>query len=122
MGQLGMMELMAIFVVALLVFGPRKLPELGRSLGKGMREFRRATNDLKASWEDQVRDIDREVSQAAREVRNAGRDIEKDLQNSIKDDRPSSKVDSGNAPAGAPSKTPPTDDSKTGNAPADPPK
>ena len=111
MGQLGMMELMAIFVVALLVFGPRKLPELGRSLGKGMREFRRATNDLKAGWEDQVRDIDREVKSATRDVRNMGRDIEKDLQNSIKDEPPSSKTDS---------KAPPPDKSKTDNAPSEP--
>ena len=111
MGQLGMMELMAIFVVALLVFGPRKLPELGRSLGKGMREFRRATNDLKAGWEDQVRDIDREVKSATRDVRNMGRDIEKDLQNSIKDDRPPSKKDPESTPAESP---------KTGNAPSEP--
>jgi sec-independent protein translocase protein TatA len=82
MGQLGMGELAVIFLVALLVFGPRKLPELGRSLGKGMREFRKATNDLKASWDEQVRDIDREVSSATKDIRDAGRDFE----NSIKGD------------------------------------
>ena len=47
MGPLGFPELIIIFVVALLVFGPRKLPELGRSLGKGLSEFKRASNDLR---------------------------------------------------------------------------
>ena len=46
MGQLGFQELLIIFVIALLVFGPKKLPELGKSLGKGLREFKKATEDL----------------------------------------------------------------------------
>ncbi len=44
---LGMQELIVIFIIALLVFGPRKLPELGRSLGRGLAEFRRASEELK---------------------------------------------------------------------------
>ncbi len=44
---IGMPELILIFVVALLIFGPTKLPELARSLGKGLAEFRRASNDLR---------------------------------------------------------------------------
>ncbi len=48
-GPIGMQEMLLIMAVALLVFGPRKLPELGRTLGKGMAEFRRATSDLKRS-------------------------------------------------------------------------
>ncbi|MGH7369655.1 MAG: TatA/E family twin arginine-targeting protein translocase [Candidatus Methylomirabilaceae bacterium] len=44
---LGMQELIVIFIIALLVFGPRKLPELGRSLGRGIREFKRASEELK---------------------------------------------------------------------------
>jgi len=44
---LGMQELIVIFIIALLVFGPRKLPELGRSLGRGLREFKRASEELK---------------------------------------------------------------------------
>ena len=43
MGQLGFSEMLVIFIVALLVFGPKKLPELGKSLGKGIREFKKAT-------------------------------------------------------------------------------
>lgn len=45
---------MLIFMVALLVFGPRKLPDIGRSIGKALGEFRRATTDLKSTLEDEV--------------------------------------------------------------------
>lgn len=79
MGQLGFQELILIFVVALLVFGPRKLPELGKSLGKGLREFRRATNDLKATWEEQVRDAENELSDTRKDLRNLQRDVDKDI-------------------------------------------
>jgi TatA/E family protein of Tat protein translocase len=54
-GSLGFQELILIFVIALIIFGPRKLPEIGRSIGKAMGEFKRATNDLKSSIEDEVR-------------------------------------------------------------------
>lgn len=55
MFNLGFPELVVIFTLALLIFGPRKLPELGRSLGKGIGEFKRATNELKRTWEEEVR-------------------------------------------------------------------
>ena len=55
MGPLGMPELIVIFVIALLVFGPRKLPELGRSLGKSLGEFKRASNELRSTLEEEVR-------------------------------------------------------------------
>jgi sec-independent protein translocase protein TatA len=54
-GSLGMPELIVIFVIALIVFGPRKLPELGRSLGRGIAEFKKATNELQTSLEDEIR-------------------------------------------------------------------
>jgi TatA/E family protein of Tat protein translocase len=49
MGSLGLPEIAFIVFVALLIFGPKKLPEIGRTLGRGMAEFRRATDDLKRS-------------------------------------------------------------------------
>ncbi|MBS4023880.1 MAG: twin-arginine translocase TatA/TatE family subunit [Dethiobacter sp.] len=48
-GRLGTQELVLIFALVLLVFGPKKLPEIGRSLGKGLREFKQATNEFKES-------------------------------------------------------------------------
>lgn len=50
-----MPELLLIFAIALLVFGPRKLPDIGRSIGRALGEFRRATNDLKSTLEEEVR-------------------------------------------------------------------
>jgi sec-independent protein translocase protein TatA len=49
MGSLGLPEIAFILVLALLIFGPKKLPEIGRTLGKGVSEFRRATDELKRS-------------------------------------------------------------------------
>ena len=54
-GSLGFQEILLILVLALLIFGPRKLPEIGRTLGKSLGEFRRATNELKRSIEQEVR-------------------------------------------------------------------
>ena len=53
--SLGMPELIFILVIALIIFGPRKLPDLGRSLGKSIGEFRRASNELKSTLEDEIR-------------------------------------------------------------------
>jgi TatA/E family protein of Tat protein translocase len=50
-GSLGLPEILFILVIALLVFGPRRLPEVGRTLGRAMGEFRRATADLRRSVE-----------------------------------------------------------------------
>ena len=54
-GSIGMPELIIIFVIALIIFGPRKLPELGRSLGKSIGEFKRASNDLRNTLEEEIR-------------------------------------------------------------------
>ena len=62
MGPLGFTEILVILVLALLLFGPRRLPELGRAVGRGLAEFRRASNDLRATIEDEVRTLERETS------------------------------------------------------------
>ena len=54
LGSIGMPELIIIFVIALIVFGPRKLPDLGRSLGQGINEFKKATRDVQQRFEDEV--------------------------------------------------------------------
>ncbi|MXY26260.1 MAG: twin-arginine translocase subunit TatB [Acidobacteria bacterium] len=55
MGPIGVWEMVIILVVALIVFGPRKLPELGRSLGKSLGEFRRASNELRNTLDEEIR-------------------------------------------------------------------
>lgn len=54
-GSIGMPELIIIFIIALIIFGPRRLPELGRSLGRSIAEFRKASNELKSSLEEEIR-------------------------------------------------------------------
>lgn len=61
MGPLGVQEMIAIFLVALLLFGPKKLPELGRTLGKALSEFRRAKNELKNTFETHLHELEREA-------------------------------------------------------------
>ena len=61
-GSIGMPELILIFVVALLVFGPKKLPEIGKSLGKGLAEFKRASDELKKTIENEMEQGKAEVS------------------------------------------------------------
>ncbi len=71
MGPIGVPELIFIFLIALLVFGPRKLPELGRTLGKAMTEFRRASNDLRHAVEEEMREAERATEDARRQVKEA---------------------------------------------------
>jgi TatA/E family protein of Tat protein translocase len=67
-GSIGMPELILIFVVALLVFGPRKLPEIGKSLGKGLAEFKRASDELKKTIETEIEEGRREVASVQQHV------------------------------------------------------
>jgi sec-independent protein translocase protein TatA len=72
-GSIGMPELILIFVVALLVFGPKKLPDIGKSLGRGLAEFKRASEDLKKTIEDEIEQGKKEaasVKEQLSEVKN----------------------------------------------------
>jgi TatA/E family protein of Tat protein translocase len=75
-GSIGPAELILIFVVALLVFGPKKLPEIGRSVGKALREFKRTSDEIKGRIEEEI-----EASEL--------KDIRKDIRSGVDDLRAS---------------------------------
>jgi TatA/E family protein of Tat protein translocase len=106
-GSIGMPELIIIFVIALIIFGPRKLPELGRTLGKSLAEFKRATNELKSTLEDEIRleeqQLQREEAKAA--AQNAGQ---------------TAAASAATVPAGTATPTPATTTTVTAAAPAAP--
>ena len=58
--NLGFPEMMFIFVLALILFGPKKLPEIGRQIGKGLAEFKRASREFQSQIEDEVRKLELE--------------------------------------------------------------
>ena len=68
-GSIGMPELVIILVIALIIFGPRKLPELGKSLGRSLNEFKKASNDLQNTLEQEIKlEEQKETAAAARKV------------------------------------------------------
>lgn len=77
MWNLGWQETMVIFLLALLLFGPKKLPELGKNLAKGLAEFRRHSNDLKSTFDREMANIEREtapIKETAQEISNSTND------------------------------------------------
>ncbi|MBI3989921.1 MAG: twin-arginine translocase TatA/TatE family subunit [candidate division NC10 bacterium] len=60
---LGIQELLIIFIIALLIFGPKKLPDLGKALGRGIAEFRKASDEIRDGIVSQIRLDEQEVSQ-----------------------------------------------------------
>ena len=70
-GSIGMPEMLIILVIALIIFGPRKLPELGRSLGKSLAEFKRASNELKNTLEEEIRLDEQRTTQEAAKAKEA---------------------------------------------------
>lgn len=78
-GSLGFPELLFIFVIALLLFGPKQLPHIGRSLGRALGEFRRASNDFKRTIEeevaaDEIRSVERDLKRSADEISESVKD------------------------------------------------
>ena len=67
-GSIGMPELIIIFVIALIIFGPRKLPELGKSLGRSLNEFKKASNDLQNTLEQEIKLEEQKETAAARKA------------------------------------------------------
>jgi sec-independent protein translocase protein TatA len=72
MGTLGVQEMLIIFLVALVLFGPKKLPELGKTIGKAITEFRRASNDLKQTFEREMQTMERENQ----DLKNVSQEVE----------------------------------------------
>jgi TatA/E family protein of Tat protein translocase len=71
-----MPEIIMIFIVGLLLFGPRKMPQIGRSIGRALGEFRRASNEFKRTVEDEVAAEEiREVEKDLQEIKTAGTDV-----------------------------------------------
>jgi len=60
-GTIGTQEMIVIFLLALILFGPKKLPEIGRTVGKALTEFRRASNELKATFDREMRNLEAET-------------------------------------------------------------
>lgn len=75
MGPVGVQEMIVIFIVALVLFGPKKLPELGKTLGKAITEFRRAQSDLKATFEREMQSLERENESIKQATQAVTRDI-----------------------------------------------
>ena len=71
LGTLGTPEMIVIFLLALVLFGPKKLPELGRTVGKAITEFRRASNELKSTFDRELKNLETDANL---------KDIQKDLQ------------------------------------------
>ena len=90
-GSVGVPELIIIFTIALIIFGPRKLPELGKSLGKSLAEFKRASNELKNTLDEEIR---------LEERRNEQRQQSPTVTTPVRDDAPATGTDHsiGNVP------------------------
>ena len=102
-GPLGMQEMLIILVVALIVFGPRKLPQIGKTLGKSIAEFRRTSTELRSTLEREVQMEDfrkarNEVSNLGKDVSNLGGGLDPGAASGAQGER---AADSGSAGAGA---------------------
>src|SRR5512139_2797434 len=80
MFNIGLPELLIIVAIALIVFGPNKLPELAKAFGKAMREFKKATEEVKESFEAETKDLEELKDTLAQE--NVLADLAEDIANS----------------------------------------
>ncbi len=97
-GSIGPMELMLIFVIALLVFGPKKLPEIGRSVGKAIREFKKTSEEIKGRIESEIEAS--EIKDAAKDLHSTIKDAANDLLNETRDIKDDINKDPENHDAG----------------------
>ena len=91
LGPIGAQELIIIFVIALIVFGPRKLPQLGKSLGRNIGEFKRASNELRSTLEQEIRveETRKEIMEPIETISNEAKEAVKkaiELEDDPKDD------------------------------------
>jgi TatA/E family protein of Tat protein translocase len=93
-GSIGPAELVLIFVIALLVFGPKKLPEIGRSVGKALREFKKTSDEIKGRIEEEIeaselKDIRKEIQSGVDDLKTSVKDLTSgvtDIKNEIQKD------------------------------------
>jgi TatA/E family protein of Tat protein translocase len=89
-GSIGPAEIMLIFVIALLVFGPKKLPEIGRSVGKALREFKKTSDEIKGRIEEEIeaaelKDIGKDIRAGVNELQSGARDIQDGIKKELTD-------------------------------------
>ncbi len=75
-GNIGFPELLIILIIALLIFGPKKLPEVGRNIGRAIKEFRRASDELREKIEEEIK---------AEDLRNLQEELQRDITRDDKD-------------------------------------
>lgn len=124
-GPLGMQEMLIILVVALIVFGPRKLPQIGKTLGKSIAEFRRTSTELRSTLEREVqmeefRAARSEVSELKKDVTDLGRGLDPDRGTGPSRSKPPERESppAAESPAGSPTAAPGPDEAADGAAAA----
>jgi TatA/E family protein of Tat protein translocase len=102
-GSIGPMELILIFVIALLVFGPKKLPEIGRSVGKALREFKKTSDEIKSRIEEEIdaseiKDIRKDIQSGVDDLKTSVKDLTSgvtDIKNEIQKDTEAHEIGEG---------------------------
>src|SRR4030042_4756744 len=87
-GSIGPAELILIFVIALLVFGPKKLPEIGRSVGKALREFKKTSDEIKGRIEEEIeaselKDIRKDIQSGVDDIKSGVKSFQDDIKKDI---------------------------------------